>query len=211
MSEFWVSGKRNFCKFCRIFVYDNASSRSQHESHPAHKNAVQRFVRQIEQKSLKEAKDTALAKRLIGIVDQTPKSSLPTIPSGSSTSTFYKPPTDKDDQDESSFYNPSAYRDYETSKNSAYVGQVGEWEVVEPPAPAPEPVDLGFEIMDPSLEAKPEIKKHALDDDEIANETNSDFKLTEKSVVLSEDEGEASAPIAFKKRKIKGNLRSKQR
>ena len=45
MSEYWVSHKRYLCKYCNIYIADDAPSRRQHEGGLKHKGNVERFVR----------------------------------------------------------------------------------------------------------------------------------------------------------------------
>src|SRR6266498_4808342 len=44
MSEYWVSKKKYFCKYCEIYITDDAPSRQQHENGLRHKGNVERFV-----------------------------------------------------------------------------------------------------------------------------------------------------------------------
>ncbi|KAJ9060665.1 hypothetical protein DSO57_1028518 [Entomophthora muscae] len=51
MSEFWVSGKKYWCKFCRTFVYDNRACRQNHDSSQKHKDNVKKHLRSLEIKA----------------------------------------------------------------------------------------------------------------------------------------------------------------
>lgn len=47
MSEYWVSHKKYFCKYCNIYIADDKPSRTQHETGLKHKGNVERFVRNL--------------------------------------------------------------------------------------------------------------------------------------------------------------------
>lgn len=47
MSEYWISKKKYFCKYCDIYIADDAPSRQQHENGMRHKGNVERFIRGI--------------------------------------------------------------------------------------------------------------------------------------------------------------------
>jgi hypothetical protein len=110
-SKFW-------CKFCRIFVYDNKISRANHDKQAAHKSNVERFIRDIEQKKTLELKNTNMAKRLLGI-PITQKESY------AQSSSVYVPPADLNDD----YQNPAFATKYKETTSS--VGKVGEWSTVQ--------------------------------------------------------------------------------
>ncbi|KAI9504123.1 hypothetical protein BX070DRAFT_190787, partial [Coemansia spiralis] len=43
----WDRNNKHWCQYCRIYVHDNKSSRSIHESGAKHKANVQKYLRQI--------------------------------------------------------------------------------------------------------------------------------------------------------------------
>ncbi|CAG7854620.1 SubName: Full=Uncharacterized protein {ECO:0000313/EMBL:CCA68638.1} [Serendipita indica DSM 11827] len=47
MSEYWVSNKKYFCKYCEIFIADDAPSRTQHENGLRHKGKKEQFIRNL--------------------------------------------------------------------------------------------------------------------------------------------------------------------
>ena len=57
MSEYWVSKKKYFCKYCDIYIADDAPSRQQHENGLRHKGNVERFIRGIYKTGEKQKKD----------------------------------------------------------------------------------------------------------------------------------------------------------
>ena len=73
MSEYWVSKKRYFCKYCDIYIADDAPSRQQHENGLRHKGNVERFVRGIYKAGEKHKKDLEEEKREMRRVEQASK------------------------------------------------------------------------------------------------------------------------------------------
>jgi hypothetical protein len=63
MSEYWVSKKRYFCKYCDIYIADDVPSRQQHENGLRHKGNVERFIRGLYKGSEKRKKDIDEEKR----------------------------------------------------------------------------------------------------------------------------------------------------
>jgi WW domain-binding protein 4 len=57
MSEYWVSKKKYFCKYCEIFIADDAPSRQQHENGLRHKGNQERFIRGLYKTGEKRKKD----------------------------------------------------------------------------------------------------------------------------------------------------------
>jgi WW domain-binding protein 4 len=73
MSEYWVSKKKNFCKYCDIYIADDIPSRQQHENGLRHKGNVERFVRGIYKAGEKNKKDLEEEKREMKRVEQASK------------------------------------------------------------------------------------------------------------------------------------------
>jgi len=63
MSEFWVSKKRYFCKYCDTYIADDVPSRQHHENGLRHKGNVDRFVRGLYKAGEKQKKDADEEKR----------------------------------------------------------------------------------------------------------------------------------------------------
>lgn len=70
MSEYWVSKKKYFCKYCDIYIADDAPSRQQHENGLRHKGNLERFIRGLYKTSEKRKKDQEEEKRDMARVDQ---------------------------------------------------------------------------------------------------------------------------------------------
>lgn len=70
MSEYWVSKKKYFCKYCDIYIADDAPSRQQHENGLRHKGNTERFIRGLYKTSEKRKKDLEEEKREMARVEQ---------------------------------------------------------------------------------------------------------------------------------------------
>lgn len=70
MSEYWVSHKKYFCKYCNIYIADDVPSRRQHESGLRHKGNVERFVRGLYKEGEKRKQDLEEEKREMARVEQ---------------------------------------------------------------------------------------------------------------------------------------------
>lgn len=74
MSEYWVSNKKYFCKYCNIYIADDKPSRTQHESGLRHKGNVERFVRGLYKAGEKRKHDLEEEKREMAQVEKVSKS-----------------------------------------------------------------------------------------------------------------------------------------
>ena len=70
MSEYWVSKKKYFCKYCEIYIADDVPSRQQHENGLRHQGNRERFIRNIYKASEKKKKDLEEEKRELARIDQ---------------------------------------------------------------------------------------------------------------------------------------------
>ncbi|THH28738.1 hypothetical protein EUX98_g5434 [Antrodiella citrinella] len=70
MSEYWVSKKKYFCKYCNVYIADDAPSRSHHENGLRHKGNVERFVRGLYKTGEKRKQDLEEEKRDMVRVEQ---------------------------------------------------------------------------------------------------------------------------------------------
>ncbi|KAJ7072375.1 hypothetical protein C8F01DRAFT_1243425 [Mycena amicta] len=201
MSEYWVSKKKvrtialllrsgnssqYMCKYCEIWIADDAPSRQLHENGLKHKGNLERFIRGIYKAGEKKIKDDDEERREMARVEQAAQiafaqdvgagraklgSSAPTP----TASTSKKPPPKSS--------NPWA--NYSTAKSLGYEdpdagqaiadaqgqrlhGIVGEWEVVVPQAEAPSAADTG-------------AKRPAAD--ALDEEESREFKLRKKTAV----------------------------
>lgn len=63
MSEYWVSKKKYFCKYCEIYIADDVPSRQHHENGLRHKGNRERFIRGLYKDGEKRKKDSEEEKR----------------------------------------------------------------------------------------------------------------------------------------------------
>ncbi|KAL1942028.1 hypothetical protein VTO73DRAFT_6558 [Trametes versicolor] len=70
MSEYWVAHKKYFCKYCNIYIADDAPSRRQHETGLRHKGNVERFVRGLYKAGEKRKHDLEEEKRDMARVEK---------------------------------------------------------------------------------------------------------------------------------------------
>lgn len=70
MSEYWVSKKKYFCKYCEIYIADDVPSRQHHENGLRHQGNRERFIRNIYKASEKKKKDSEEEKRELARVEQ---------------------------------------------------------------------------------------------------------------------------------------------
>ena len=70
MSEYWVSNKKYYCTYCKIYIADDAPSRQQHENGLRHKGNKERFVRGLYKTSEKRKHDLEEEKREMVRIDQ---------------------------------------------------------------------------------------------------------------------------------------------
>ncbi|KAH8082206.1 hypothetical protein HD553DRAFT_67467 [Filobasidium floriforme] len=158
MTEYWVSKKQYWCKYCNIFIRDDAPSRSHHENGLRHQGNKDRFLRNIYktgEKSVREKEDEARIMKKIeqqALASHTaaqPKDDSESEPSSS------RPPPPPKKTDKFSNYSTAAslgyvdtQADIDAAKEAAEaerkkVGQAGQWETVAVYEP---PVDEDAEI-----------------------------------------------------------------
>lgn len=70
MSEYWVSKKRYFCKYCDVYIADDVPSRQHHENGLRHKGNVERFVRGLYKAGEKRKKDAEEEKKEMRRIEQ---------------------------------------------------------------------------------------------------------------------------------------------
>uniref|UniRef100_A0A061QZT2 WW domain-binding protein 4 n=1 Tax=Tetraselmis sp. GSL018 TaxID=582737 RepID=A0A061QZT2_9CHLO len=63
MTEFWVSQKRHWCEYCKVWLNDTISARSTHENGVKHQENVARKLREMRQKGDAEKKEQELLKQ----------------------------------------------------------------------------------------------------------------------------------------------------
>ncbi|KAF8902886.1 hypothetical protein CPB84DRAFT_1746401 [Gymnopilus junonius] len=215
MSEYWVSKKKYYCKYCDIYIADDAPSRRQHESGLRHKGNLERFIRGIYKAGEKQKKDQEEEKREMKRVEQAAAAahaqdiaaglSKSSTPVASTSTAAPKKPAPKPS-------NPFA--NYSTSESLGYTdpdaerfaaelerkrsqGVAGEWQIVTstpPPATStPEPPEPSASTVN-DIAVKREAE--APPDDEDARS----FKLRKKTLNMGELYDPDAIPIKIRKK-----------
>ncbi|WVQ73478.1 hypothetical protein IAR50_003050 [Cryptococcus sp. DSM 104548] len=161
MTEYWVSKKQYWCKFCNIYIRDDAPSRRQHESGLKHQGNKERFIRDLYRGGEKAKKEQAEEAREMARIEaaasaahaqDTASGYSKAFSSTPSSSTAAPAPASKPRNkptDKWSNYSTAAQLGFvaeEDAKKTAYeielelkgqAGEVGQWEEVALPPPAP--------------------------------------------------------------------------
>ncbi|KAJ7901775.1 hypothetical protein B0H14DRAFT_3080043 [Mycena olivaceomarginata] len=156
MSEYWVSRKKYFCKYCDIYIADDAPSRQQHENGLRHKGNQERFIRSIYKAGEKKKKDDEEERREMARVEQAAQiafaqdvgaghAKLSSGPTPSTSAPARKPPpkpsnpfTNYSTAKSLGYDDPDAERLAAEAEQRRMQGVAGEWEMVAPSSePAP--------------------------------------------------------------------------
>ncbi|OBZ70558.1 Uncharacterized protein C18H10.07 [Grifola frondosa] len=196
MSEYWVSHKKYFCKYCNIYIADDAPSRRQHETGLRHKGNVERFVRGLYKAGEKRKQDLDEEKRDMARVEQAAQAafardvsaglvkpgSSSAAPVASSSSAPKKPavrpsnPFANYSTAESLGYeDPDAERLAAEAERRRTQGVAGEWEFVDIAAPET-PADEVPPVVDGELSRKREAEQ------EVDEEDGRRFKLRRRTL-----------------------------
>ncbi|KAG9097789.1 hypothetical protein FRC06_007189 [Ceratobasidium sp. 370] len=212
MSEYWVSKKRYWCKYCGISIADDAPSRQHHEGGLRHKGNVERYIRDIYKSSEKRKKDAAEEERELrrinaaaeqayardissGAAAASSSSSAPPPPSSSRPAAPKPPPPKPLDK----------FANYSTAESLGFVdesvaeaerrrteGLVGDWQVVLPTpsssTPKEETGSGGKRVLQP-----------AQTEERAAAESSRNFRVGERRVGAGLEEiWEPEVPIRLK-------------
>ncbi|CAE6528151.1 unnamed protein product [Rhizoctonia solani] len=211
MSEFWVSKKRYWCKYCGISIADDAPSRQHHESGLRHKGNVDRYIRDIYKTSEKKKKDAAEEERELKRIDAAAReayakdigsgaAAASTSASSSSSAPARQPATAKPAPPKST----DKFANYSTAESLGFVdeavleaqrrqteGVAGEWQLVLPTPPAPKsktPEETGKRALQP-----------AQAEEKAAAESSRNFRVGERKVGAGLQEiWEPDIPIRIK-------------
>ncbi|KAH8107996.1 hypothetical protein BXZ70DRAFT_913590 [Cristinia sonorae] len=172
MSEYWVSHKKYFCKYCNIYIADDAPSRNHHENGLRHKGNVERFVRGLYKTGEKRKQDLEEEKREMARVEQAAQAAFARdvgsglVKPGSSSSAPPKAvapskPTKKSDNPYENYSTAASlgYTDPDAARREAEAerrrmeGVAGEWEVV-----ATEDSSIATTVDGPSSSAGPSVQ-----------------------------------------------------
>ncbi|KAJ3067480.1 hypothetical protein HDU98_009298 [Podochytrium sp. JEL0797] len=70
MSERWISNKKYYCDFCKIFLADNKQTRNLHESGLKHKGNVERHLTEMRKRDAEKEKQAEYTARILGHVER---------------------------------------------------------------------------------------------------------------------------------------------
>jgi len=187
MSEYWVSKKKYFCKYCDIYITDDAPSRQQHENGLRHKGNTERFIRSIYKAGEKKKKDDEEERREMARVEQAAqiafaqdvgagRAKLSSGPTPSTSAPARKPPpkpsnpyTNYSTAKSLGYDDPDAERLAAEAERRRMQGVAGDWEMVTPASSDATPSGS-------SSEAGIKRSAEALDEEE-----SREFKLRKKT------------------------------
>ncbi|EIN11661.1 hypothetical protein PUNSTDRAFT_98839 [Punctularia strigosozonata HHB-11173 SS5] len=200
MSEYWVSKNKYYCKYCEIYIADDAPSRSQHENGLRHKGNKERFVRNLYKTSEKKKQDAEEEQREMARVERAAQaafardvgaglakgSSGPSVASSSAAATAKKPAAkpaspwaNYSTAESLGYVDPDAERAKAEAERRKTQGVAGEWQLVQS---TERPVAPEVEAEEGAIPAETAVGQkrvaEAVDEDEDARE----FKLRKKTV-----------------------------
>ncbi|KAJ7218119.1 hypothetical protein GGX14DRAFT_439906 [Mycena pura] len=202
MSEYWISKKKYFCKYCEIYIADDVPSRQQHENGLRHKGNLERFIRGIYKAGEKKKKDDEEERREMARVEQAAqiafaqdvgagRAKLDTSTPSASTSSRKPPPKPSNPWANYSTPKSLGYEDPDAASTIAEAqgyrtqGVAGDWEVATPSNAAP------------ASTSEPNAKRSA--SDALDQEESREYKLRKKTLATGlgqiYDPGAISIPL----------------
>ncbi|KAJ3228188.1 hypothetical protein HDU78_009830 [Chytriomyces hyalinus] len=91
MTERWVSNKKYFCQYCKIFLADNRQTRNLHESGLKHKGNVERYLGEVRKKDDEKKRTDEYTRRILEGVERKAMASYARDAPTMSMSSFSKP------------------------------------------------------------------------------------------------------------------------
>ncbi|KAF8813929.1 hypothetical protein BYT27DRAFT_6363581 [Phlegmacium glaucopus] len=226
MSEYWVSKKKYFCKYCEIYIADDAPSRQQHENGLRHKGNVERFIRGIYKSGEKHKKDLEEEKREMKRVEQAANAAFAqdvgaglakaTSATIASTSNASKKPVAKPSNPFANYSTAQSlgYEDPDAERIAAQLeirrsqGVAGEWQIITPPQA---PVASSSSISTPPTAATEADGDNGLKREAEAppEEDSRSFKLVKKTLNpgLGEIYDPGVIPIKVKKKEAQEEIK----
>ncbi|KAI0268882.1 hypothetical protein BC834DRAFT_1040162 [Gloeopeniophorella convolvens] len=204
MSEYWVSKKRYFCKYCDVYIADDAPSRQHHENGLRHKGNVERFVRGLYKTGEKRKKEAEEEKREMQRIEQAAGAAFAqdvgagrarfTTTAGTATSaeasSSQKPRkaggiSDYSTAESLGYTDPDIERARAEAERRRTQGVVGDWQYVEPAATEPAVPNEHDQIEGdrPRSDADPDANNKRPAPDE-ADEEEGRWKLRKKATAV---------------------------
>ncbi|KAI8833497.1 hypothetical protein BJ741DRAFT_612256 [Chytriomyces cf. hyalinus JEL632] len=91
MTERWVSNKKYFCQYCKIFLADNRQTRNLHESGLKHKGNVERYLGEVRKKDDEKKRTDEYTRRILEGVERKAMASYARDAPTMSSSSLSKP------------------------------------------------------------------------------------------------------------------------
>ncbi|ESK96667.1 formin binding [Moniliophthora roreri MCA 2997] len=187
MSEYWVSKKKYFCKYCEIYITDDGPSRQQHENGLRHKGNRDRFIRGLYKEGEKRKKDAEEEKREMVRVERAAQAAFsqdvgagrarPTLVPSSSSSTAQKPATKPSDP----------YANYTTAASLGYADPDLERAAAEAAHHNEQGVAGDWQIVVPSEQPQQTVSEEATHDATKTPSSNANLKRPAETPVDQED------------------------
>ncbi|KAK4688364.1 WW domain-binding protein 4, partial [Tremellales sp. Uapishka_1] len=158
MAEYWVSKKQYWCKYCNIFVRDDAPSRRLHETGLKHQGGKERFLRDLYKTGEKAKRDKEVQAREMAMIEASaaaayahdtlsgapPRQSTLSRLTSAATASSSKPKVAGPPKDKWANYSTASqlgFDDAETQKTSYEIeqelkgrsGEPGQWEEIKIP------------------------------------------------------------------------------
>ncbi|RUS22910.1 hypothetical protein BC937DRAFT_95123 [Endogone sp. FLAS-F59071] len=70
MSEYWVSQSKHWCQYCKKYIADNKATRQLHESGKTHKEAVEKFLRDVYKRNAADKKEQESVRREVERIEK---------------------------------------------------------------------------------------------------------------------------------------------
>ncbi|KAJ2362322.1 hypothetical protein H4S02_002482 [Coemansia sp. RSA 2611] len=218
----WDRNNKYWCEYCRIYVYDNRTSRKQHDSGTKHKDNVEKYLRKIgKDAEAKVQAEKKLDAQLAKIDEAAARSYQQDI--GASATDHTSTANATRDLQAGTARKPQVVQKparaeqaegKEQSSRPADVGIIGEWEVVEEaddlPNDAAGPEAAIANAGDPSQTPMELRGAELLDEEDRHSHKLAEFEIKEKTTATAEsdqvDDGDGSAAtVLFKKRRAPVN------
>ncbi|KAI0645926.1 hypothetical protein C8Q79DRAFT_927021 [Trametes meyenii] len=220
MSEYWVAHKKYFCKYCNIYIADDAPSKRQHETGLRHKGNVERFVRGLYKAGEKRKQDLEEEKREMARVEKAAQAAYAQdvgagLVKPGSSSAVAGPSSAAAPKVAATLKPSNPFANYSTAESLGYTdpdearrkaeeerrkkeGVAGEWEVVDVAGPPAEEHEQGEDIKPETGSARAGEKRPA---EQLPDEDDTrGWKLRRKtvSVGLGELYDPGAIPIKLK-------------
>ncbi|KAJ2850392.1 hypothetical protein IWW36_001944 [Coemansia brasiliensis] len=210
----WDRNNKYWCDYCRIYVYDNRTSRNQHESGAKHKDNVQKYLRKMgKDADAKEQAEKQLNAQLakieqaaaksfqkdMGTAHSTLAAAAPTITAPKPKSSYHKPAQSEKQSEAAAPVQ---------SSRPAHMGIIGEWEVVQDPMQEASGPIAPHDDLPPSPTGL--RGEELLDEEDQQPQQMAEFEIKEKTVAVSDTDCKESTPV-FKKRRTPASRSTRKR